>query len=185
MNIEIRQATAMDSRIIAEAFTMALGEDVTKEFCGEDYIPVLEEIVKQEDTQYSYRNAFIAESDGKAVGAIIGYDGKLLKPLRAKTLDIIHKYNPKLEVTEDETEAGEFYLDSIGVIPGHRGEGIGRKLLLAMRDRAFAQGFDRVGLLVDFNNPDAERLYRSLGFEPVGTKDFFGHKMKHLQSCNL
>ncbi len=185
MNIEIRQATAEDSRIIAEAFAMALGKDVAKEFCGKDYISVLEEIIKREDTQYSYRNAFIAVADGKAAGAAIGYDGGLLKPLRAKTLEIIHKYNPELKLTEDETEAGEFYLDTIGVLPECRGCGIGRKLLLAMRDRAFAQGFQRVGLLVDFNNPNAERLYLSLGFESVGTRGFFGHKMKHLQTCAL
>jgi len=180
--IEIRQATPADSRIIAKVFAMALGEDTTRKFCGKDYIAVLEEIATREDTQYSYRNSLIAFADGNPVGAIIGYDGGRLSQLRDKTLEIIRKYNPDLNVIEDETQAGEFYLDSVGVLPGCRGGGIGRKLLLSMRDHAFALGFPRVGLLVDIENPDAERLYRSLGFEYVDNKVFFGHPMKHLQS---
>ena len=35
-------------------------------------------------------------------------------------------------------------------------------------------------LLVDFENPAAERLYKSVGFERVNVKDFLGHKMWHL-----
>jgi ribosomal protein S18 acetylase RimI-like enzyme len=38
-----------------------------------------------------------------------------------------------------------------------------------------------VGLIVDFNNPRAEALYTSLGFERVGRKNFLGHPMWHLQ----
>lgn len=182
MDIEIRQATPNDSLLVAEAFAMALGKDVTREFCGENYIEVLIEVVNNEDTQYSYRNALVAIADGKPAGAIIGYDGAMLRTLRANTLDIIRKYNPDLKSIEDETQTGEFYLDSVGVLPEFRGNGIGRSLLLSMRDKAYAQGFRRVGLLVDIENPAAERLYRSLGFEYADSRTFFGHPMKHLQS---
>ncbi|MDE6499356.1 MAG: GNAT family N-acetyltransferase, partial [Rikenella sp.] len=72
-------------------------------------------------------------------------------------------------------------LDSIGVLPEFRRCGIGGRLLAAMRDKAFAEGYERVGLLVDVENPDAERLYFALGFEEVGSKTFFGHRMRHLQ----
>ena len=34
--------------------------------------------------------------------------------------------------------------------------------------------------MVDFENPDAERLYQSVGFERADVKDFLGHKMWHL-----
>jgi len=182
MNIAIRQAELEDSPIIAKAIVMALGEEVAKEYCGKDYLSVLDEIIRMEDTQYSYRNALVAVADNVPVGATIGYDGGLLEQLRDKTLSVIHRYNPGLVVTDDETSAGEFYLDTIGMLPEFRGFGIGRKLLLAMRDKAFSMGHKCVGLLVDLGNPDAERLYRSLGFEQVGEIDFFGHKMKHLQT---
>ena len=49
-------------------------------------------------------------------------------------------------------------------------------------DRRAAQfGHDVVGLLVDLDNPSAEKLYERLGFRTVGEKDFFGHRMKHKQ----
>ena len=62
------------------------------------------------------------------------------------------------------------------------GRGIGRALIEAMRDRAFAEGHARVGLIVDVDNPPAERLYLSLGFQRVGNKRFLGHAMHHLQA---
>ena len=37
------------------------------------------------------------------------------------------------------------------------------------------------GLLVDENNPRAERLYKSVGFKVVGTNVWGGHNMKHMQ----
>jgi methylated-DNA-[protein]-cysteine S-methyltransferase len=53
----------------------------------------------------------------------------------------------------------------------------------AFCDKAFAEGHKRVGLIVDFENPDAERLYTSLGFRRIGTRPFFTHQMWHLQRC--
>jgi ribosomal protein S18 acetylase RimI-like enzyme len=71
-------------------------------------------------------------------------------------------------------------LDSIAVLPKFRGLGIGKKLLLALKEIAFKEYGKNLGLLVDFENPDAERLYKSVGFERVNVKDFLGHKMWHL-----
>jgi predicted GNAT family acetyltransferase len=51
----------------------------------------------------------------------------------------------------------------------------------AFCERAFAEGYERVGLMVDYANPNAEQLYTSLGFERIGTKVFFGHRMWHMQ----
>lgn len=181
MNIQIRKATKEDATLIAQVVAMAIGDESATDYCGKDYLNVLEEIVRMEDTQYSYRNAIIAECDGSPAGALVGYDGGMLQPLRKQTLAVIHRYNPGLVMAEDETQAGEFYMDSLGVLPEFRGLGIGKALLLAMREKAFAEGHERVGLLVDFENPKAERLYLSIGFERVDTKVFLGHRMWHLQ----
>ena len=80
-----------------------------------------------------------------------------------------------------ETEAGEYYLDSIGVDPSMRSHGIGSRLFKAAIDRAAKEGFTRAGLIVDVDKPKAEALYIRLGFKTVGMKDFFGHPMKHMQ----
>ena len=161
---------------------MAIGDASTMEhYCGENYIEVLEEIARRDDTQYSYRNALVAEVNGQAVGAIIAYDGALLYPLREKTLSVIHKYNPEFRFTDDETQAGEYYLDSIGILPDYRGMGIGRTLLLALREHVEKANHSCIGLLVDYDNAHAERLYQSVGFKRVGTKLFIGHDMWHMQ----
>ena len=85
---------------------------------------------------------------------------------------------------QDETGPDEYYLDSLGVLPAYRGAGIGGKLLAALRDKAFAEGHQKAGLLVDVENPEAERLYRSLGFERVEARELFGHRMWHMQARN-
>lgn len=83
--------------------------------------------------------------------------------------------------SESETGEGEFYLDSISILPEFRGCGVGSKLLKAICKRAFSLGHETVGLSVDEYNPNAEKLYLSIGFRYVGKQEFLGHKLRHLQ----
>ena len=82
---------------------------------------------------------------------------------------------------DDETAAGELYLDSLAVNPDYRRSGIASRLLLASAEKARRLGIPRVGLLVDQSNPSAEHLYRSVGFHYVEDAVWGGHKMRHLQ----
>lgn len=181
MEIKIRDAVKSDSQLIARVIAMAIGYDLAEDYAGDDVVKVLGEAAATEDAQYSYRNALVAEVDGEPAGAIVGYDGGSLKKLREASLAVIRKYHPGLEINEDETYSGEFYLDSIGVLPQYRGLGIATMLINAMVDKEIDAGHKCFGLLVDFNNADAERLYVKLGFNYVGERPFFGHMMKHLQ----
>jgi len=58
----------------------------------------------------------------------------------------------------------------IGVLPAHRGAGIGTRLVQACLDAARAQGLTRVELEVRADNEQALRLYRRLGFRQEGVK---------------
>ena len=182
MNYElnIRKATKADAPLIAKVVVMAIGEEGTRHYCGENHQSVLEEIARLEDSQYSYRNAVVAEVDGTPAGAAVAYDGANLYRLRDVTLKFIFEHTGKLHNIEDETDASEVYLDSIAVLPQYRGLGIGKQLLLALKGMAHDKYEKDLGLLVDFENPDAERLYKSVGFERMNVKDFLGHKMWHL-----
>ena len=180
MSVSVRPATMEDARVIAEAVAMAIGSDSVVLYCGESYLDVLEEVALESGTQYSYENSLVASVGDVPAGAICGYDGALLWQMREKTLSIIRKYNPSVIVPDDETEAGEFYLDSVGVLPEFRGHGVGRALLDAMTAKAHEEGHADVALIVDEINHEAERLYVRLGFKRVGTRMFFGHKMWHL-----
>ena len=180
--ITVRQATIEDAAVVARAVAMAIGDpEALHNYCGDDHLAVLGKIVCQPATQYSWHNALIAEVDGIVAGAIVGYDGAELQPLREGTFTVLRECIGRVPAIADETEAGEYYLDSIAVLPEFRGRGIGSALISALCDKAFAEGHSCVGLIVDYDNPQAEKLYTSMGFERVGTRLFFGHQMWHLQ----
>lgn len=174
--ITIRPARREDAPMIAEAVAMAVGYGVEHPLYA-----VFLELAGREVAQYSYRNSLVAEVDGVVAGAIVGYDGARLEELRRPIYPLLKEHLGEIPHIEDETEAGEYYLDSLGVLPAFRGLGVGGALLNAASERAFAEGHTRVGLIVDFDNPNAERLYTSLGFQRVGEKRFLGHRMWHLQ----
>lgn len=180
-NVIIRKADKDDASLIAQIVAMAIGDDIAKSYCGENYHLVLNELACVKDSQYSYHNAIIAEVDGKPVGAAVAYDGADLHKLRATTLAHIFKHTGKeLIIKEDETDASEFYLDSLGVLPEYRGCGIGAKLIHVLKEIARTEYNKPLGLLVDLENPKAEKLYLSLGFVRAGEKSFLGHKMWHM-----
>ena len=175
-DIKIREAVAADAPLVGRVVLMALHYDETHPLAS-----IFAELAAREGSQYSYRNALVAEVDGAVVGAIIGYDGARLEELRKPLYELMIEKFGSVRPVEDETSAGEFYLDSLAVLPRFRGCGVGRSLLTAAAERAFAAGHERVGLIVDFDNPRAEALYTSIGFKRVNPTTFLGHDMWHMQ----
>ena len=187
MEIIIRSAEPSDAEFLAQVVVMAIRDDeMVKRNCGgDDYLKVLTAVCAATGTQYSYQNALVAQTaEGERVGAILGYDGAQLEILRKGTWDIISSYTGFVPEMADETEGGEFYLDSLAVMPSSRGLGVGEKLIQAMSEKAFAEGHKNVGLIVDKENPRAEELYTRIGFSRVGERMFFTHSMYHLQKSS-
>ena len=181
-NVIVREARREDAATIAQAVAMAIGDKVAlRAYCGDDYLAVLVEMAAREDTQYSWQNGLIAEVDGLVAGAVVGYDGGRLGVLREGTFAVLRELLGRTPTIVDETEVGEYYLDSVAVLPEFRGLGVGRELVAAFCEKAFSEGHERVGLIVDFDNPQAEKLYTSLGFRRINSRPFFTHQMWHLQ----
>ena len=158
--IIVRAARREDAAVIAHAVAMAIGDETALcNYCGEDYMAVLKDIAAADATQYSWRYALVAEVDGAAIGAVVGYDGGELMALRNGTFEVLKRSIARVPNIVDETEAGEYYLDSVGVLPQYRGLGVGRALVAAFCDKALAEGHERVGLIVDCDNPNAETLW--------------------------
>lgn len=180
-NLIIRKARKEEAAQIAELFLLAWPVDEIASSSGitpEDLYESVTHFSASPETIYSYENTYVAETDNKIVGAICGYNGADYRKLKQPIVEMLGNDSAFAELKE--TEAGEFYLDSVGVLPEYRGRGIASELFAAQIERAASLGHERVGLIVDIDKPKAEALYFRLGFRHVGYRDFFGHLMKHM-----
>jgi len=180
----IRKATKADVLIITEQLFLAM-EEILYAFIGmKDHKKAksfLRYFVEKENNQYSYKNCLVAESENEVIGTLNIYDGGKLESLRAPIVAYIKTHFGIGFDHEKETQEGEYYIDSLGVGKNHQKKGIGTELLQFTIDRYVKSDQRTVGLLVDEDNPNAEKLYLKLGFEFVGRKALAGKKMKHLQ----
>jgi DNA-3-methyladenine glycosylase I len=179
--ISIRKAKKEEASQIVELFMLAWPVKDIMNSNGITYQQLHEamtEIARSEQTIYSYENTYIAETDGKIVGAMCAYDGADYQRLKQPIVDLLGKDSMFAHLKE--TKAGEFYLDSVGVHEEYRGRGIASRLFAAQIERARTLGHKVAGLIVDEDKTQAEALYARLGFIHLDKKDFFGHQMKHM-----
>ena len=184
----IRKATPGDAEFVAKYLLLAMEEIVCLFIGSKDTVRAAEfmlRFVQQENNQYSYQNCWVAEIDGEVVAAANVYDGARLYELRKPVTEHIGKEFNQHFKPEEETQAGEYYIDSLGVNTIYRGQGVGSKVLRYLIAEYVFKQHGTLGLLVDAENPDARRLYLKLGFKVVAQKLIFGKSMEHLQltSC--
>lgn len=177
----IRRARKEEAAQIAELFMLAWPVEEILQSNGLTYKQLHESmttIAAAEETIYSYDNTIVAEVDGKVVGAMCAYDGADYQRLKQPIVDVLGADSGFAQLKE--TEAGEFYLDSVGVLPEYRGRGIASRIIEALCERAASLGHKVAGLIVDIDKPQVEAIYTKLGFIYLDDKDFFGHTMKHM-----
>jgi GNAT superfamily N-acetyltransferase len=104
--------------------------------------------------------AVIAERDGDIVGASL--------------CRLFTEENHGHGYVDDETPEL-----AVAVWDGHRGEGIGTRLMGAIEVAARAAGFSRLSLSVDADNP-ARRLYDRLGYQELSVDDEGVRMLKEL-----
>ncbi len=194
MKFTIRDATPSDGRFIAMNVLAAMGFDV---FSGTDCQDVLDDFGKvcaRPDTLYSYARTRIASVDGRPAGSLTAYPGDDYPPLRKFTWGLLDPIfgtgsrngdeAPAVPPQEAECRPGEFYLDSLAILPEYRGmafeysgmnDRIGHLLMLDGIRIAGGMGYRRVSLIVDKSKPRLAAYYSALGFRPDGEILFFGH----------
>ncbi len=190
--MKIVPASIDQAESIASLIMMAMNHECCQNFAGPhhslaDFHRMMTSLVRRDDSQYSYRNAMVALDDTTAdghpvvAGVIVGYDGADLHRLREAFLQAAQEFlDQDFRGMDDETQAGEYYIDSLAVDERYRHQGLATLLLKKLIDQKGQK--QPVGLLVDKGNPGAERLYRSLGFEFVNDATWGGHEMRHLQT---
>lgn len=191
-DIIIRRGRKEDAGFLAEVVTGALGDELCLGLAGApDRLPLVDRLFSvlaaRPDSQYSYRNAFVAElPDGTPLGGVIAYDGARLRDLRRAFVEearAILGWTVTVEEAEnwgDEADAGEIYIDSLYVRKDGRRHGVATALIDAVAQE-FEGSPKPLGLLVEPENHPAIATYRRLGFREVGVSDFFSTPMTHMQ----
>lgn len=188
MKISYRQAQPQEAPQVAELIMQAMNYECCQNFAGpehtvDDFRRVMTRLVAQRGTQYSYENTIVAVAeDGTVAGCCVTYDGgELLRLREAFIREARENFGIDYSQMDEETQAGELYIDSLAVSSEYRGQGIATELLRRAILRAKGLSLPAVGLLVDKGNPKAERLYQRVGFQYQNDASWGGHPMKHLQ----
>lgn len=178
-NIIIRPATIDDVSFVAQCVLASVElcdfredsveKDVAEDACGRD------------DTLYSWRNARIATIEGTPVGCIVSYPGEYYLDARERTFKIFRDAGRPMDDTEREANPGEWYLDSMSIVPAFRGYGIGRLLMSDAIDSAIKNGYRQAALIVEYNKPHLRDYYSGMGFMPEREMNAFGEK--YLKMC--
>lgn len=177
----IRRATEKDTElltlVIAEAVGFEVMEDAEQGWQTEEqrlWMKRLSETVTDERALYTWRHALVAEVDGRPAGALVCYAGDDYMQRREHTFRLVADLiDFDVQSMDAETAAGEFYLDSLAVLPAYRGKGIGSALL----QEGIRQGerMQRPTVLACApGNLNAKRLYERLGFRTDGRRFIFG-----------
>lgn len=182
--MEFRPATPQDRSVIAQLMFYAM-RDITFDFIGEKNeekaLDFLEQLIENPNNQYSFENVTLLHDQNEIVGAFTLYDGGKLDELRQPVLNLLkEKYQRDIQ-PQDETEAGEIYIDTIAVFPQFRGKGYGSVILDYIIEEYAHQKGETIGLLVDFTNPKAKKLYADKGFKVVGEKQLMSENHEHMQ----
>lgn len=184
-NFLLRASRPEDAEVVSLLLVEAMGDLASSFTSGADYseqVALFRKFFTEKNNQYSYQNTVVCVSYDKVIGSANGYDGSLLKTLRADFSSYIHdKYRFVFPNDSDETGPGEFYIDCISVLKEFRRQGVGSCLINTMIEKAKSIGKDKIGLLVDIDNTNALELYRKLGFEIVEKKFFINDSFFHMQ----
>lgn len=186
--ITIEQAQISQASDIARLIMEAMNHECCLYFAGEEhglsgFHQLMTDLVCRDDSQYSYLNTLVAlNAQREVIGVCTSYDGAELHQRRTAFVQgCLARFNRDFGDMDDETAAGELYVDSLAVDVRYRGKGIAKALLRATIEKGKQLQLPAVGLLVDKGNPKAERLYASVGFQYVGDNQWGGHGMRHLQ----
>lgn len=183
-NMIIRPAQPNDAPQLAKLINMAM-LDITYQFIGkedqEEADLFIESLVREKNNQYSYQHIFVIQELDNIIGHICIYDGTDFERLRQNVWKAINNRYKHHYFADAETRPGEMYIDTFAICPSARGKGLGKELLQFAINHFVNKQHKILGLLVDKDNPNAKKLYVSMGFKVMDERDIFGKKMEHMQ----
>jgi ribosomal protein S18 acetylase RimI-like enzyme len=168
--MSIRPATAQDAEHLTRFINMA-ADDLPLHFwkrsVGPDGDPWAygRERAAREMGNFSFRNAWLAEADGEVAACLLGYPADEPGPIDEGTPPI---FVPLLEL--EAMAPGAWYLNVLATYEAHRGKGLGSALLRKAEEIARAAGYKTISLITEDTHQDAQRLYRSKGYQEIARR---------------
>ncbi|GEL14679.1 GNAT family N-acetyltransferase [Pediococcus cellicola] len=185
--MQIQAAQLKDVPQIIELVKVVLEEmelPALHELSDSQLTQLFEKTFSSPEYQGQLADLIVAKQDDEVLGMMFGYVGKYEQQL----FDVFPRYYAALQIPkttkifwEPEADADEWYLNTLCVAEAHRGKGIGTKLLNYLPTVAKQAHTKEVGLLVDFENPEAAKLYERVGFKNERVQVVANHHYYHLK----
>lgn len=173
MALTVRKATLEDAPLLLRVVDLASGGVVPTLWAamappGMDGADVGRAQVTAEDGEFSYRNGFVAERDGTALGGLIGY-------VLPTTPQPVGPEVPEAFVGVEEMAQrvpGHWYINFMATVPEARRQGVGAALLSAAEAQARDHACPGLALIVAASNGRAMRVYRCAGYSERARRPF-------------
>jgi len=172
----IRPAGKGDCRRIAEFYRISsdgVADYVWTKLAapGEDLLDVGRRRYERQGTPFSYENCLLVECAGVVVGMLVAF------PMHSDgTSD---ESDPVLAPYSRLEEDASYYVCGMAVEPGHRGRGIGRRLLAEAEAACRRAGLSKLSLIVFERNDGARRLYERAGYVERRRERVVPHPLIH------
>lgn len=168
----LRPARKDDARALAQLIDIA-GEGFATYLWtqaaapGEGALDVGTRRAQREDGGFSYRNATVAETEGRVAGLLLGY--RLADPYDTGDLSALPDLVRPLVELESEAP-GSWYVNALALFPEYRGRGLGSQLLAEAERIAGHLRGSTLSIIVADQNEGAKRLYLRTGYRAVARR---------------
>ena len=190
MEIYYRHGEKKDCAKLAELINIA--SDGVVEYLFHGLVPGMTPVqviainLENDNYPHSYKSAIVATDKNDIVGMALSYPSsyhKISDEMRgffpADRLEHFSAfYSSRVENT--------WFLDALCVVESHRRSGIGGKLISFTKEKAVANGYNALSLIVFADNATAIPVYNRTGFEIVRKVGLRGNEfIKHEYGCLL
>lgn len=189
-SINVRSANVDDVKKTVELLYLSM--DWIEGFLGLDdkssCLDLLEQMVKIEDHAFSLDKIKLAEANEEVVGLLLSYPGKESMKLGLKTAFKLREVKDYFGIirflkllwtslTVEKADKKEYYISNLAVKDNYRELGIGENLLTYAENLAVSSGFEKLSLLVGFDNKIAKNLYYKYDYKIINVFKFSGLKV--------